>query len=118
MDNQKVEVVQQWPVPRTVCAVLGLAGHYRCFIHDYSSIAAPLTKHLCKDTFKWSIEVESTFHAIQQALTSALVLQLSAFDKDFIVECDASGHGFGAVLHQGAGQWRSSAEPSLHTTPS
>jgi hypothetical protein len=118
MDNQKVEVVQQWPVPRTVCAVLGLAGHYRRFIHDYSSIAAPLTKLLCKDTFKWSIEVESTFHAIQQALTSALVLQLSAFDKDFIVECDASGHGFGAVLHQGAGQWRSSAGPSLHTTPS
>jgi hypothetical protein len=100
MDNQKVEAVLQWPV-RAVQAFLGLAGYYRCFISDYGSIAAPLTKLLCEG-FWWSAEAESGFHTLQQALTSALVLQLPAFNKDFIVECDASDHGFGVVLHQGA----------------
>jgi hypothetical protein len=34
-------------------------------------------------------------------LTAALVLQLPDFDREFIVECDTFGSGFGAVLHQG-----------------
>jgi hypothetical protein len=60
-------------------------------------------KLLCKDGFHWTSEAEAAFSVLQQALTSVPVLQLPAFDKEFIVECDTSSHGFGVVLHQGVG---------------
>jgi len=41
--------------------------------------------------------------ALKKALTSAPLLQLPDFNKRFIVDCDASSAGFGAVLHQGDG---------------
>jgi hypothetical protein len=86
---------------RAVRAFLGLAGYYRRFIREFGSIAALLTKLLCKERFKWTPEADAVFSTLQQALTTAPVLRLSAFNKEFIVECDASGTGIGAVLHQG-----------------
>jgi hypothetical protein len=106
MDEQKVRAVLDWPLPRSVRVVrafLGLAGYYRCFIKNYDAIMMPLTALLKKDAFKWSAEAEAeaAFRALQHALTMAPILQLSDFDRDFIVECDASGTGLGVVLHQG-----------------
>jgi hypothetical protein len=102
MDTSKVRAITDWLVPRTVravCAFFGLIGYYRWFIHNYSDIVMPLTA-LLKDAFRWWSEAEWALRALQQALTVAPVLYLSAFDEDFIVECDASGMGFSAVLHQ------------------
>jgi hypothetical protein len=56
---------------------------------------------LCKEGFRWCAKAESAFQALQRALTTVLVLQLTTFDREFVVECDASEAGFGAVLHQG-----------------
>jgi hypothetical protein len=106
MDAQKVHAIRDWPPPRSVHAVrafLGLAGYYRCFVKDFCMIAAPLMHLLYKDSFKWMDEAESAFHALQQVLTTVPLLQLPAFDRDFIVECNTSGTSIGAVLHQGAG---------------
>jgi hypothetical protein len=86
-----------------VRAFLGLAGYYRRFIHNYSAIADPLTRLLRKEGFKWSLEAEGAFRALQLTLTRASVLQLLAFNRAFIIECDASGSGFSTVLHQGDG---------------
>jgi hypothetical protein len=86
-----------------VRAYLRLASYYRRFIHDFSAIAAPLTRLLRKAAFKWCVEAEEAFYALQHTLTSTPVIQLLAFDRELIVECDASGSGFGAILHQGEG---------------
>jgi hypothetical protein len=106
MDAAKVQAVLEWPWPRSVRDVrgfLGLAGYYRRFIKNYGAIAEPLTRLLRKTGFRWSDEAAAAFQALQLALTSTSVLQLPDFDRAFVVECDASGSGVGAVLHQGGG---------------
>jgi hypothetical protein len=117
MDHAKVQAVIDWPVSSLVCSLrgfLGLAGYYRKFIKDFGVIAAPLTK-LHKEGFSWSDEANKAFLILKKALTSASVLRLSDYNDTFIVECDASGSGFGAVLHQGKGALFSSAR-QLHLT--
>lgn len=42
----------------------------------------------------------AAFLALKQTLVEGPVLQLPHFDDIFIVNCDASGTGFGVVLHQ------------------
>lgn len=88
---------------RTVRRFLGLLGYYRKFIRSYGEIAAPLTQLLKKEAFAWSPRAASAFEALKTALTTAPVLQLPDFTKPFTVDCDASGSGFDAILHQGVG---------------
>ena len=54
MDPAKVQAILDWPVPRSARAVrgfLGLAGYYRKFVHNYGTVAAPLTALLKKEGF-------------------------------------------------------------------
>jgi hypothetical protein len=104
MDHMRA--VSSWPQPRSARGLrgfLGLAGYYRRFIKDFGTIAGPLTQLLKKDAFLWSDTASTAFDALKQALTAAPVLHLPHFTRDFVVDCDASGSGFGAVLHQGDG---------------
>ena len=70
---------------------------------DYGTLAAPLTNLLRKNAFLWTEAADAAFAALKTALSAAPVLHLPDFDNEFFVDCDASGSGFGAVLHQGAG---------------
>lgn len=62
-----------------------------------------LIKLLKKEVFSWTSEVDFAFMSLKTALVSTPVLHLLDFTKPFTVDCDASGAGFGAVLHQVGG---------------
>ncbi|XP_012702858.1 uncharacterized protein LOC105914754 [Setaria italica] len=104
VDQAKVEAIHSWPVPTTVTQVrsfLGLAGFYRRFVRDFSTIAAPLHELTKKGvTFTWAAAHKSAFDTLKDKLTHAPLLQLPDFTKTFELECDASGIGLGGVLLQ------------------
>ncbi|WVZ76710.1 hypothetical protein U9M48_024662 [Paspalum notatum var. saurae] len=93
MDADKVAAIASWPAPRLA----------RKFIRDFGVFVAPLTSLLLRDAFSWDDEARAAFQALKGALTTSPILQMPDFDRPFTVNCDASGVGFGAVLHQGAG---------------
>ncbi|GKA82534.1 reverse transcriptase [Tanacetum coccineum] len=63
------------------------------FIKNYAIISQPLTKLLRKNGFHWSTEAEVAFNQLKHAMTNTLVLALPNFEKEFMVEIDASGSG-------------------------
>nr|GFA46803.1 putative reverse transcriptase domain-containing protein [Tanacetum cinerariifolium] len=79
----------------------GLAGYYRRFIEGFLKIAKSMTKLTQKAMkFDWDEKEENDFQLIKQKLCSALILALPEGIKDFVVYCDASHKGLGAVLMQ------------------
>nr|GEZ06675.1 putative reverse transcriptase domain-containing protein [Tanacetum cinerariifolium] len=79
----------------------GLAGYYRRFIKGFSKIAKPMTKLTQKKVkFEWGNKQEAAFQLLKKKLCSAPILALPEGSEDFIIYCDASNKGLGAVLMQ------------------
>nr|GEY07994.1 retrotransposon protein, putative, Ty3-gypsy subclass [Tanacetum cinerariifolium] len=104
VDPAKIKAIKSWAVPTTLTEVrqfLGLAGYYRRFIKEFSLIAKPLTKLTQKNKpFVWGNNKEEAFQTLKQKLCNAPILLLPEGSEDFVVYCDASLRGFGAVLMQ------------------
>jgi hypothetical protein len=104
VDPAEIEEIENWPQPKTVTQMrsfLGLAGFYKRFVKDFSSIVAPLNDLTKKDVpFVWGDAQQEAFMILKDKLIHAPLLQLPDFNKTFEIECDASGIGLGGVLLQ------------------
>ncbi|GKE16939.1 reverse transcriptase domain-containing protein [Tanacetum coccineum] len=104
MDPAKIESVKDWASPKTPTEIrqfLGLAGYYCRFIEGFSKIAKSMTKLTQKNVkFDWGEKEEAAFQLIKQKLCSTPILALPKGSENFIVYCDASHKGLGAVLMQ------------------
>ena len=84
-----------------VRSFLGLAGYYRKFIPDFATVTAPLVRLTQKNTlFNWTDECESSFNRLKGLLCSAPILSYPKFDREFLLQTDASDFGVGAILSQ------------------
>ena len=104
VDMNKVKAIQAIPPPVNVGDVLsflGMCGHYRQYIKDFSTIALPLSKLTRKgEVFEWTEERQNAFVRLKELLMDAPSLALPDFEKPFILYTDASFIGLGAALHQ------------------
>ncbi|GKB22532.1 putative nucleotidyltransferase, ribonuclease H [Tanacetum coccineum] len=104
VDPAKIEAVKNWASPTTPTEIrqfLGLAGYYRRFIKDFSKIAKSLTELTQKNKkYIWGEDQETAFQLLKQKLCEAPILALPEGNDDFVVYCDASLQGLGAVLMQ------------------
>nr|GFA99322.1 putative reverse transcriptase domain-containing protein [Tanacetum cinerariifolium] len=104
VDPAKIEAIKSWAAPTTLMEVrqfLGLAGYHRRFIKGFSMISKPLTKLTQKNKkYEWGREEEEAFQTLKQKLCSVSILAFPKGTEDFMVYCDASLKGYGAVLMQ------------------
>jgi len=93
-DPEKIKAIEQWPTPSTVRQIrqfVGLASWYRRFIPDFSAAAAPLTSLTKKNArWRWGTEEKQAFRTLKKALSPALILACPDFDRQFIVQTDAT----------------------------
>ncbi|XP_063334794.1 uncharacterized protein si:ch211-282j22.3 isoform X1 [Pelmatolapia mariae] len=103
----KVTAIESCPLPETrkqLRSFLGMAGFYHRFIPHFSTRAAlltDLTGARSPNKITWTEEAKMAFQDLRQSLSKSPVLHSPDFERNFILQTDASERGLGAVLLQG-----------------
>ncbi|CAM4525836.1 unnamed protein product [Lepidochelys kempii] len=104
----KVEAIQGWPRPvrkKQVRAFLGVVGYYQRFIPHFATRAlTDFIKARGPEIVKWTDAAEGAFADLRTALCCHPVLIAPDFEKEFILQTDASEVGLGVVLSQMVGE--------------
>ena len=104
-------------------SLLGFLGYFRCYVKDFSQKVKPLYDLLKGTTTKkaavkgkkpekvgqqYNSREKIQWGEVQQVVLDEMIAYLQSpeviafpdFEKPFFINCDASGHGLGAVLYQ------------------
>jgi len=104
MQPNKVKAINEWTACQDVSEVgafMGLSGHYRRFIKDFSTIAAPLYNLTRKESeFCWTTECQEAFNKLKRRLVEEPILALPSDSGTYVLDTDASDYGLGAILSQ------------------
>ena len=100
--ESKMRAVADAPEPRRVAELrlfLGLVNYYGKFLPNLATAAAPLYDLLRKNAaWTWGQTQKAAFQSVKKLLQSSNLLVHFDPEKQFILACDASPYGLGAVL--------------------
>jgi hypothetical protein len=102
--QEKIRDILDWPTPKNVTELrsfFGLCSYYRRFVRAIFQLGGPLTDLTRQGAFIWTNESQKAFDHMKEVMGTCPVLALPDFTLPFVLECDASGEGIGAVLMQG-----------------
>lgn len=97
--EKKVKAVRDALTPTNITelkAYLGLLNYYNKFLPNLATLLAPLHEQDVK--WKWGQKQECAFQKSKMLLNSADVLIHYSAEWEFLLSCDASPYGVGAVL--------------------
>ncbi|CAB0034932.1 unnamed protein product [Trichogramma brassicae] len=103
-DEQKTEVIMNFPAPRTPTQsqrLLGMANFNARFTARLAEAAGPLIKLTKKgEPWKWGDAEIKAFHAVKQLFCKSLFLNHPVKGKGYVLYTDASSKALGAALCQ------------------
>ena len=103
-DPDKIKAAEQFPIPQNLTGVrsfLGLMNYYHRFIPQFAITAEPLYRLGKKGVvFNFNADCIKAFNTLKQKLIESPILRYPDFKRPFILHCDASDNGIGAVLSQ------------------
>ena len=104
VDLAKVEIIQNFPTPKTqkeVHSFIGYAGYYRPFIKYFSKIASPLFLLLSKDAeFNWSNACNIALTELKKLVSQGPILHGPQWELPFHISSDTPNTAIGVVLGQ------------------
>ena len=103
---ERAKLIRELPEPKNVRDIqvfLGKVNYYRKFIPNLAQIAHPLyelTESKNRASFAWENVHKAAFNKLKSILCSCQVMAHPRFDREFILDVDASDFALGVELSQ------------------